>query len=386
MASNDKEDYYTVLGVARNANEDEIKKAYRKLAMKYHPDRNKEDKDAEAKFKTVNEAYEILSDKEKRGAYDMHGHAGVDPSAAAQARAHANANFHDIFGDIFGDMFGGGGAPGGMGGGRRSRVQHGADLRYNVDLSLEEAIRGTTITVKINTLMGCKTCKGSGAKDGAKPTTCTTCGGQGQVRMQQGFFSIQQTCPACSGSGQIIKDFCTACRGDGRVSETKTLNIKIPPGVDNGDRIRLTGEGEAGPHGGPPGDLYVQVHVRAHHIFTREGPNLHCEVPVSFGVVTLGGEIEVPTLDGRVKLKIPPETQTGKLFRLRGKGVKTLRGQGPGDCLCRITVETPVNLSAAQKETLQQFETSLAGADDKHSPQVRSWFKNVKTFFEEMKF
>lgn len=386
MAS-DKEDYYSVLGVQRNSSDDEIKKAYRKLAMKYHPDRNKEDKNAESKFKTVNEAYEILSDPEKRSAYDMHGHAGVDPSAAAQARSHAQANFHDIFGDIFGDMFGGGGGnSANMGGGRRSRVQHGADLRYNIDLSLEEAIRGTTITVKINTLVGCKTCKGSGAKDGAKPVTCNTCGGQGQVRMQQGFFSIQQTCPTCAGSGQMIKDNCSACRGDGRIPETKTLNIKIPPGVDNGDRIRLAGEGEAGPHGGPPGDLYVQVHVRQHHIFTREGSNLYCEVPVSFCVVALGGEIEVPTLDGRVNLKIPSETQTGKLFRLRGKGVKTLRGEGPGDCLCRITVETPVNLSVVQKDILKQFDTSLGGAEDKHSPQARSWFKNVKTFFEEMKF
>lgn len=385
MASSEKEDYYSVLQVNRNANDDEIKKAYRRLAMKYHPDRNKEDKDAEAKFKTVNEAYEILSDKEKRAAYDMHGHAGVDPSAAAQARAHAQANFNDIFGNIFGDMFGGGGGMGGGGFGGR-HMQHGADLRYNIDLSLEEAIRGTTITVKINTLVGCKTCKGSGAKDGAKPVTCTTCGGHGQVRMQQGFFSIQQTCHECGGSGQIIKDRCATCRGDGRVPETKTLNIKIPPGVDNGDRIRLTGEGEAGPHGSPPGDLYVQVHVREHHLFTREGPNLYCEVPVSYTVLALGGEIEVPTLDGRVKLKIPAETQTGKLFRLRGKGVKTLRGQGPGDCLCRVIVETPVNLTREQKDMLQKFGESIANAEDKHNPQVRTWLQNVKAFFEEMKF
>jgi molecular chaperone DnaJ len=379
-----KADYYSVLGVDRKATNDEIKSAYRKLAMKYHPDRNKE-AGAEAKFKEANEAYEILSDSQKRAAYDMHGHAGVDPSAAAAARAHAEANFSDIFGDIFGDMFGGGGG-GGMGGGRRSRVQHGADLRYNLELSLEEAIRGTTVTVKINTLAGCKTCKGSGAKDGAKPVTCTTCGGQGQVRMQQGFFSIQQTCPTCGGSGQIIKDHCSVCHGEGRVPEPKTLSIKIPPGVDNGDRIRLAGEGEAGPHGGVAGDLYVQTHIRPHHIFVRDGADLHCEVPVSFVVCALGGEIEVPTLDGRVKLKIPPETQTGKLFRLRGKGVKTLRGQGPGDCLCRIIVETPVNLTVAQKELLKQFEATLVGADDKHSPQAKSWFKNVKAFFEEMKF
>lgn len=380
----EKEDYYSVLQVDRKASDDDIKKAYRKLAMKYHPDRNKGDKDAETKFKTVNEAYEILSDKQKRAAYDMHGHAGVDPSAAAQARAHAEANFSDIFGDIFGDMFGGGG--GGMGGGRRSRVPHGADLRYNIELNLEEAIRGTTVTVKISTLAPCKPCKGSGGKDGSKPVTCTTCGGQGQVRMQQGFFSIQQTCPTCGGSGQIIKDRCTVCRGEGRVPEPKTLSIKIPPGVDNGDRIRLAGEGEAAPHGGVAGDLYVQVHVREHHLFTREGPNLYCEVPVAFTTMALGGEIEVPTLDGRVKLKIPAETQTGKLFRLRGKGVKTLHGEGPGDCLCRVTVETPVNLTASQKDLLQQFAASVGNADDKHSPQAKSWFKNVKAFFEEMKF
>ncbi len=381
----DKEDYYSLLGIDRKASEDEIKKAYRKLAMKYHPDRNKEDKNAEDKFKAVNEAYEILSDKEKRAAYDMYGHSGIDPAAAARARAHAQANFSDIFGDIFGDMFGGGG-PGAQGGGRYSRVVHGADLRYNLELNLEEAIRGKTITIKINTMSPCKTCKGSGAKDGSKPVTCTMCHGQGQVRMQQGFFSIQQTCPTCHGSGQIIKDHCNACHGEGRVPEPKTLSIKVPPGVDNGDRIRLAGEGEAAPHGGQAGDLYVQVHVRPHHLFTRDGPNLYCEVPIGIGVATLGGEIEVPTLDGRVKLKIPAETQTGKLFRLRGKGVKTLRGEGPGDCLCRVIVETPVNLSAEQKELLRKFDESVAGAEDKHSPQARSWFKNVKAFFEEMKF
>lgn len=263
---------------------------------------------------------------------------------------------------------------------------HGADLRYNLELSLEEAIRGKTITVKINTLVQCNKCHGSGAKDGAKPVTCTTCHGQGQVRMQQGFFSIQQTCPTCGGSGQIIKEHCSVCHGEGRVPEAKTLSIKVPPGVDNGDRIRLSGEGEAGPHGGPPGDLYVQVHIRTHHIFTRDGTNLYCDVPVSFTVLALGGEIEVPTLDGRVMLRIPPETQTGKLFRLRGKGVRTLHSSSIGDCLCRVTAETPVNLSNEQKEILKKFNDSLAGAEDKHSPQARSWFKNVKAFFEEMKF
>ncbi len=389
--STNKEDYYSLLGVDRKASDDEIKKAYRKLAMKYHPDRNKEDKDAEAKFKAINEAYEILSDKNKRAAYDMHGHAGVDPAAAAHAREHAYSNFEDIFGNIFGDFFGGAGGGqgahmGGGGRGRRAQAMHGADLRYNLELNLEEAIRGKTITVKINTLVKCTPCKGSGAKDGAKPVTCTTCGGHGQVRMQQGFFSIQQTCPACGGSGQTIKDYCIACHGEGRVPETKTLSIKVPPGVDNGDRIRLSGEGEVGPHGGPAGDLYVQVHVRTHHVFTRDGANLLCDVPVSYATMALGGEIEVPTLDGRVMLKIPPETQTGKLFRLRGKGVKTLHSSGVGDCLCRVIVETPVNLTKEQKEILQKFDTSVGGDSDKHSPQARSWLKNVKAFFEEMKF
>lgn len=378
-----KEDYYSVLNVAKDASEEEIKKAYRKLAMKYHPDRNKEDKEAEAKFKTVNEAYEILSDKEKRAMYDMHGHAGIDPAAAARARSHAQANFNDIFGNIFGDIFGGGG---GFAGSHNSHVMHGADLRYNLELNLEEAIRGKTITVKVNTLVACGKCHGSGAKDGAKPITCSTCHGQGQVRMQQGFFSIQQTCPTCGGSGQMIKDHCTVCHGEGRVPEPKTLSIKVPPGVDNGDRIRLAGEGEAGPHGGPAGDLYVQVHVRPHHIFTRDGNNLYCDVPVSFVTMALGGEIEVPTLDGRVMLHIPPETQTGKLFRLRGKGVKTLHNSSVGDCLCRVTVEVPVNLSKEQKEMLRGFDRSLDGAQDKHSPQAKSWLKNVKAFFEEMKF
>ncbi len=378
-----KEDYYEILKVPRNATDEDIKKAYRKLAMKYHPDRNKGDKEAEAKFKTVNEAYEILSDKEKRAMYDAHGHAGIDPAAAANARAHAQANFNDIFGNIFGDIFGGGGFGGGGG---HSNVMHGADLRYNLDLTLEEAIRGKTITVKINTLAKCGTCNGSGAKDGAKPVTCNACKGHGQVRMEQGFFSIQQTCPTCGGAGQIIKDHCKPCQGEGRVSQPKTLSIKVPPGVDNGDRIRLAGEGEAGPHGGPSGDLYVQVHVRPHHIFTRDGNNLYCDVPVAFTTMALGGEIEVPTLDGRVMLHIPPETQTGKLFRLRGKGVKTLHNSSVGDCLCRVTVEVPVNLSKDQKELLQKLNDSIGDSQDKHSPQAKSWFKNVKAFFEEMKF
>ncbi len=377
-----KRDYYEVLGVARDVSSKDLKKAFRRMAMKYHPDRNPGDKDAEEHFKEVNEAYEILSDQEKRAAYDQFGHAGVDPSAGAGGFGGfggGNANFSDIFGDVFGDIFGGGGG----GGRQRSSVQRGSDLRYSLDLELEEAVHGVTKKIRIPTQVECETCGGSGAKKGTQPTTCTTCGGIGQVRMQQGFFSVQQTCPTCRGTGKMISDPCGSCHGAGRVQQTKTLSVKVPPGVDTGDRIRLAGEGEAGVNGGGPGDLYVQVNVLEHAIFQRDGKHLYCEVPISFTDAALGGELEVPTLEGRVKLKIPAETQTGKLFRLRGKGVTPVRGGGPGDLLCRVVVETPVSLTSRQKELLEELQASFE--DQKHSPRRTSWFDGVKRFFEDMK-
>ncbi|MCC6303156.1 MAG: molecular chaperone DnaJ [Gammaproteobacteria bacterium] len=373
-----KQDYYELLDVARNASEAELKKAYRRLAMKHHPDRNPGDKEAEEKFKEAKEAYDVLSDARKRAAYDQFGHAGVD--AAAGAGAHGGfrgASFSDIFDDVFGDIFG---ARAGRGG-----AQRGADLRYDLELSLEEAVRGTTVKVRVPTQVACKTCEGSGAKKGTSPVTCTTCGGQGQVRMQQGFFSIQQTCPRCRGLGKIISEPCATCHGQGRVKETKTLSVKIPPGVDTDDRIRLTGEGEAGEQGGPAGDLYVLIHVKPHPIFVREGTDLHCEMPISFVTSALGGELEVPTLDGRVVLKVPAETQTGKLFRLRGKGVRSVQGGGTGDLLCRVVVETPVNLNEQQREQLREFERTLQERNERHSPRARSWFDGVKKFFEDLK-
>jgi molecular chaperone DnaJ len=373
-----KRDYYEVLGVSNDASDRDIKKAYRRMAMKYHPDRNPDSKEGEEQFKEVSEAYEILSDSQKKSAYDQYGHAGVDPNRAAGA---GGGGFGDVFGDVFGDIFGGGG----QGGRRRSRVQRGADLRYTLELDLEEAVKGCEKQIRIPTLAACKPCGGTGAKPGSKPQQCGTCGGIGQVRMQQGFFSVQQTCPACHGEGTHIPDPCQSCRGQGRIEQTKTLSVKIPPGVDTGDRIRLAGEGEAGMHGGPVGDLFVQVSVREHSIFQRDGRHLLCDVPISFVDAALGGELEVPTLNGRVKLKVPTETQSGKLFRLRGKGVAPVRGGAPGDLMCRVVVETPVNLSREQKEVLRQFQVSLETKQEKHSPQKTSFFVGVKKFFEDMK-
>lgn len=378
-----KRDFYEILGVARNASEADIKKAYRLAAQKHHPDRNPDDKTAEEKFKEAKEAYEVLSDARKRAAYDQFGHAGVDPSAAAGgagAGFGGGANFSDIFGDVFGDIFGGA-----RGGGGGNRVFRGADLRYNLELSLEDAVRGTTVKVRVPTQVKCRACDGSGAKKGSSPVSCTTCGGRGQVRIQQGFFSLQQTCPQCHGSGSIIKDPCATCHGEGRVHEQKTLSVKIPAGVDNGDRIRLSGEGEAGENGGPSGDLYVQIKVKPHPIFTREDADLHCEVPIGFTTAALGGELEVPTLDGRVSLKIPAETQTGQTFRLRGKGVKSVHSDMTGDMLCKVVVETPVSLNRRQKELLEEFQKAMSENDGKHSPRTRTWFDGVKKFFDEMK-
>ncbi len=377
-----KRDYYEVLGVSKNASEAELKKAYRRLAMKYHPDRNTgaEAEAAEIKFKEVKEAYEILCDPQKRAAYDQFGHAGVDPSMGAgpgPSGFGGGASFSDIFGDVFGDIFGGRGD---------SRVHRGADLRYNLELTLEEAVAGTTVKIRVPTMVKCNVCNGTGARKGTSPKTCSTCGGHGQVRMQQGFFSVQQTCPTCRGKGTVIEHPCTACHGVGRVQQHKTLSVKVPPGVDTGDRIRLGGEGEAGENGGPPGDLYVQIAVKEHEIFTREDNHLYCEVPISFVTAALGGELEVPTLDGKVMLKIPPGTQSGKLFRMRGKGVRPVRGGPVGDLLCRVMVETPVNLTEKQKELLRQFDQTLEGTGSKHSPHSSSWLDGVKKFFEGMGF
>jgi len=373
----DKQDYYELLGVSRDASASDIKKAYRRLAMKHHPDRNPDDKEAELKFKELSEAYEVLSDAQKKAAYDQYGHAGVDGQSGFGGGGF-EGGFSDIFGDVFGDIFGGGG-----GGRRRSNVRRGADLRYNLDLTLEEAVRGSEKTLKVPTYVGCEPCNGSGAKPGTSAKTCGTCGGVGQVRMQQGFFSVQQTCPACRGEGKVISDPCNSCHGQGRVEKTKTLSVKIPAGVDTGDRIRLSGEGEAGSHGGPAGDLYVQVNVRQHPIFERDGQHLYCEVPISFVDAALGGELDVPTLDGRVKLKIPAETQTGKLFRLRGKGIKPVRGGAQGDLMVKAVVETPVSLTNRQKELLKEFQSETEG-HSKHAPKSHGFFDSVKKFFEDM--
>ena len=372
-----KKDFYEVLGVSRDASEADLKKAYRRLAMKHHPDRNTDNsKEAEAKFKEAKEAHEILSDANKRAAYDQYGHAGVDPSMGGRPGG-GQGGFEDAFGDVFGDIFGGSR-------GRQQRAQRGSDLQYNLELSLEDAVFGSEVKIRVPTLVGCKTCSGSGAKKGTSSSTCTTCGGAGQVRMQQGFFAVQQTCPQCRGKGKMISDPCGDCHGQGRKQEEKTLSVKVPAGVDTGDRIRLGGEGEAGESGAPAGDLYVQMNVKPHAIFTRDDNDLHCEMPISIGTAALGGEIEVPTLSGRLRLKIPAETQTNKLFRMRGKGVKPVRGGMTGDLLCRVHVETPVKLNNKQKDLIKEFEKSIQESD-KHSPKNASWGDRMKSFFDDLK-
>ena len=372
-----RRDYYQVLDVARTATEVEIKKAYRRLAMKFHPDRNPTDHEAEGRFKEVKEAYEVLSDPQKRAAYDQFGHAGVDASRGGGQGFDPRDAFGDIFGEVFGDIFGGGRR-------NRSGVYRGADLRYELALDLEQAVFGATANVEFTTLAECGECKGSGSAQGAKPATCETCRGAGQVRMQQGFFAVQQTCPRCQGRGQVITDPCSGCRGQGRLRRQKTLAVKVPAGVDDGDRIRLTGEGEAGRNGGPAGDLYVEIRVREHKIFERDGSHLSCEVPMSFATASLGGTIEVPTLDGNATIKVPPETQSGRVFRLREKGIKPVRGGPTGDLFCRVVVETPVNLSREQKELLRSLEDSLKNDVKRHHPREDSWLDGVKRFFSTL--
>jgi len=372
-----KRDYYEVLGVAKNASDDDIKKAYRKLAMKYHPDRNPDNKDAEEKFKEAKEAYEMLSDASKREAYDRYGHAGVDPNAGAGAGGAGFGGFGDVFGDIFGDIFGGGG--GGQRGGRNG-VYRGADLRYAMEITLEQAARGYETEIRVPSWDSCDTCKGTGAKAGTKPQTCRTCSGQGAVRVQQGFFSIQQTCPTCRGSGKTISDPCGSCEGVGRVKRTKTLQVRIPAGIDDGMRIRSAGNGEPGVNGGPPGDLYVEIHLKEHAVFKRDGDDLHCEVPVGITLASLGGAMKVPTLGGDAEIELPEGTQTGKTFRLRGKGIKGVRSSVAGDLYAHILVETPVRLTDKQKQLLRELEATLK--DDRHSPQSKSWKDKVREFFQ----
>jgi len=369
-----KRDYYDVLEVQKNASEAEIKKAYRRLAMKFHPDRNPDDENAEVKFKEAKEAYEVLADAQKRSAYDQFGHAGVDSSMGG---GHGGpGGFGDAFGDIFGDIFGGGR--------RGARQSRGSDLRYNLELSLEDAINGTEVQIRVPVMSSCETCHGSGAKEGSQPQTCTTCGGHGEVRMQQGFFSVQQTCPQCRGSGKIVTDPCSDCHGQGRIKKQKTLSVKIPAGVDEGDQVRLAGEGEAAPNNGIAGDLYVAVHLKKHPIFQREDTHLYCETPVSFTLLALGGDLQIPTLDGRANLKIPAGTQTDKMFRLRGKGVRNVRGNQPGDLFCKVVVETPVNLSKEQKELLEQLDESMREGGKRHSPKESSWTDKIKSFLDDI--
>ncbi|HXS51980.1 MAG TPA: molecular chaperone DnaJ [Usitatibacter sp.] len=371
-----KRDYYEVLGVNRDASEEDIKKAYRKLAMKHHPDRNPGNKEAEEKFKEAKEAYEILCEPEKRRAYDAYGHAGVNPQMGGMgADAAGFGGFAEAFGDIFSDIFGGGQGRG------RSSVYRGADLRYNLEISLEQAARGTETKIRIPTMETCETCHGSGAKPGTHPKTCETCHGAGTVRLSQGFFSIQQTCPTCHGSGKMVTDPCPTCRGAGRMKKHKTLSVKIPAGVDEGDRIRLSGEGEAGVNGGPAGDLYVVMHLKPHSVFQRDGDDLHCQMPVSFTLAALGGEIEIPTLEGSAKIKVPAETQTGQVFRLRGKGIKGVRSSYAGDLLCEVVIETPVRLTERQKELLRELEDISQKDGSRHNPRSRSFIEKVREFF-----
>jgi molecular chaperone DnaJ len=368
-----KRDYYDVLGVNKDCSEEDLKKAYRRLAMKWHPDRNPDNPKAEEHFKEAKEAYEILADPSRRAAYGQFGHAGVDPQSAPGAGG--MGGFGDIFSDIFSDIFGGGR-------GARSTVFRGADLRYNLEITLEQAAHGFDTKIRIPAMAVCEICKGTGAKAGTQPATCPTCRGAGQVRVSQGPFSIAQTCPRCHGSGSVIPNPCNACSGTGRVKLQKTLAVKIPAGVDEGDRVRLSGEGEPGVNGGPPGDLYVQVHIKAHPVFQRDHDDLHCEMPISITTAALGGEIEIPTLDGTARIRVPAETQTGKAFRLKNKGIKGVRSQAPGDLFCHVAVETPVSLTERQRQLLREFDAITQEDSGRHNPRAKGWLDKVKEFFE----
>jgi molecular chaperone DnaJ len=372
-----KRDFYDVLGLARNASDEEIKKSYRKLAMKYHPDRNPDNKEAEEKFKEAKHAYEVLSDAEKRDAYDRYGHAGVD-AAAAGGMGGGAGGFADAFGDIFGEIFGGGRQRAGGGG---SQMYRGADLKYGLEITLEQAANGFDTEIRVPSWENCEVCHGSGAKPGTEPKTCHTCGGAGAVRMQQGFFSVQQSCPTCHGTGKVIPDPCSTCDGAGKVRRNKTLQVKVPAGIDDGMRIRSSGNGEPGVNGGPSGDLYVEIHIKQHAIFQRDGDDLHCELTIPFTTAALGGELEVPTLGGRAEITIPEGTQSGKVFRLRGKGIRGVRASYPGDLYCHVVLETPVRLTDKQRQLLRDFEASLTEGGEKHSPQSKSWTDRVKEFF-----
>ncbi|MBW8824207.1 MAG: molecular chaperone DnaJ [Xanthomonadales bacterium] len=371
-----KRDYYEVLGVERNADDEALKKAYRRCAMKHHPDRNPGDKQSEAAFKDCKEAYEVLSNPQRRRAYDQHGHAAFEHGMGGGGGG--GPQFHDvgdIFGDIFGNIFGGGAQRG---------PRRGADIGYAMELDLEDAVSGVDQRITLPMLEECVQCHGSGSTDG-KLETCGTCQGHGQVRMQRGIFSMQQACPECHGRGQVIVSPCLACHGNGRVHGERTLDVKVPAGVDNGDRIRLSGEGEAGPAGAPPGDLYVEIHVREHPIFQRDGDDLHCEVPIRITQAALGDSVRVPTLKGDAEIRVPAETQSGKVFRLRGKGVKSVRSRSEGDLYCRAVVETPVNLTTEQRELLEKFEATFVGEGArKHSPKHSTFMDGVKGFWDRM--
>ncbi|TAJ53451.1 MAG: molecular chaperone DnaJ [Nevskiaceae bacterium] len=373
-----KRDYYEVLCVVRTVSEEELKKSYRKLAMKHHPDRNPGDKAAEEAFKEISEAYEVLSDAEKRKIYDQYGHEGLQRGGAGGGGFGGGGGFSDIFGDVFADIFGGGG------GGSRGGPRRGSDLRYLLELTLEQAVFGVTETIKIPTWDDCEACNGHGTADGKKPRECPTCQGSGQVQVRQGFFVLQQTCPHCRGRGVSVTDPCKSCRGVGKLKRDKTLEVKIPPGVDTGDRIRLSGEGEPGDRGAQSGDLYVQINVKPHEFFERDGSDLYCTVPVSIVTASLGGELEVPTLKGKASLKVPEGTQSGKTFKLRGMGVKSVRGGPQGDLICNLVVEVPVDLNRKQKDLLRAFGEAVDGDSGKHTPESASWLSKAKQFFDKI--